>query len=315
MQRAISQCLSQISYQSTKLHRLHWCPKWYSLVLLLLLVSCGSQTAIETVVSSEPIRSDDAAQPAVSGDSAAPPEKHKTDSAIGSRPIDRSAIGAATSEPVEASEKSEHNLIALDTASPTAGSSVSTTARTVAQKDCQLLTTQLELNQCAQHNAQAAEASLATTYQLLMSSLPEPGNAALDMAQADWRTFRDLDCRFASDKYKGGSIAPLIYSDCIRERTVSRNVELSEPPVPSISYAEADGILNADYQVLMTMLSEERQLQYADVQLAWLDYRDSQCAFEATYGSATTAENQCLARLSDERNQQIQEVIEAARNS
>ncbi|MEE3719906.1 lysozyme inhibitor LprI family protein [Tumidithrix elongata RA019] len=45
-------------------------------------------------------------------------------------------------------------------------------------------------------------------------------------AQLAWISFRDRNCKFASERFQGGSIAPMIYSNCIERLTKQRTDEL-----------------------------------------------------------------------------------------
>ncbi|MEL6470560.1 MAG: lysozyme inhibitor LprI family protein [Cyanobacteria bacterium J06623_4] len=187
-----------------------------------------------------------------------------------------------------------------------------TSANRTAESDlsCEAPTTQLEMNQCAQQAYTIADAELNQVYQTLKSQLPTTGQQTLTEAELAWITFRDLDCGFDRDQYAGGSIAPMIYSDCQAEQTLLRTQELVQTELPEQSYEEADAALNQTYDSLLSVLREERQRAFVDVQLAWIAYRDRHCTFEVLYSQTVIEESQCLARMSALRTEQLQADIE-----
>ena len=176
--------------------------------------------------------------------------------------------------------------------------------------DCGNLNAQSAMNACAQKNYQAVDAELNQAYRLLIDGLPEGGQAALETAETAWIDFRDLDCGFERSQFEGGSVAPLIYYNCLEARTTARTDELYEPATIQTSYAAVDGELNAVYQTLMGVLSAPRQEDSAGAQLAWIEYRDRQCEFETAYGPGEISLDQCKARLSEKRTRQLQAAIE-----
>jgi uncharacterized protein YecT (DUF1311 family) len=102
--------------------------------------------------------------------------------------------------------------------------------------DCANATTQLDLNQCAQADWEAADAKLNDAYKTAIallkewdSALPaeEKGGAeALREAQRAWITFRDKTCEAEGYAMKGGSAAPLLIYGCMRRVTEARTADL-----------------------------------------------------------------------------------------
>lgn len=175
---------------------------------------------------------------------------------------------------------------------------------------CSRMATQQEMNRCAQERYQQANAELSNIYQDLQQGLPASGQQALSAAELAWVAFRDRDCTFAKDQFAGGSIVPLIYSSCLEAHTEERITELQQPQLPQLSYQAADDQLNATYQDLLAVLSESEADDITDVQLAWIEYRDRNCAFEILYSSDVIEESQCLARMSETRIAQLANDIE-----
>lgn len=178
------------------------------------------------------------------------------------------------------------------------------------ESDCQSATTQVDLNQCAQQEYDIADAQLNRAYRSLKIGLSDSAAQALTTAELAWIAFRDLDCTFISDQYEGGSIAPLIHSNCLSERTLTRTDEIRKPDLPASSYQAADQQLNERYQALLGRLSGSQKQEIADVQLAWIEYRDRNCAFEVLYSTNVIEETQCLARMSETRAAELQAIVE-----
>lgn len=97
----------------------------------------------------------------------------------------------------------------------------------VAQKlDCQKALNQQELNQCAALSAREADRKLNQIYQQLRKEQRNQSNTLLINAEEAWIKYRDASCAFSRSQFEGGSIAPLIYSDCIARLTKQRTQEL-----------------------------------------------------------------------------------------
>lgn len=177
-------------------------------------------------------------------------------------------------------------------------------------QDCGSLQKQQAMNACAYENYQTVDAELNEGYQMIKGLLPEEGKRSLETAELAWLKFRDLDCEFERSQFEGGSIAPLILNSCLESRTNIRINELYEPVTGQSSYAAADSALNVAYQGLTDAVSDARDEDLVEAQLAWIEYRDRHCKFESNYGAADITVDQCKARLSEKRTRQIRAGIE-----
>ena len=54
----------------------------------------------------------------------------------------------------------------------------------------------------------------------------ETGIASLKEAERTWISYRDIHCNAAAQRYEGGSIAPMIYSQCLTTVTEHRTADL-----------------------------------------------------------------------------------------
>jgi uncharacterized protein YecT (DUF1311 family) len=90
--------------------------------------------------------------------------------------------------------------------------------------DCDNASDQATMNQCAVQQNAAADKELNTLYQQITSRLKSnpDGKKQLVGAQRAWVAFRDAECRFSASGVEGGSVYPLIYSNCTTELTKAR---------------------------------------------------------------------------------------------
>ena len=90
--------------------------------------------------------------------------------------------------------------------------------------NCDNATDQATMNQCAAQQNKAADKELNALYRQITERLKDhPDSKKLLVgAQRAWIGFRDAECKFASAGVEGGSVYPLIYSNCVTELTKAR---------------------------------------------------------------------------------------------
>ena len=93
--------------------------------------------------------------------------------------------------------------------------------------ECGNATTQSELNACSAQQYQAADKKLNETYQAAIKRAAAPQRDLLKKAQQAWITLRDADCAFIGSGTEGGSVQPMIVSQCLAEKTVEREAFLA----------------------------------------------------------------------------------------
>ena len=91
---------------------------------------------------------------------------------------------------------------------------------------CAEAQSQAEMNICWGNQYKAADAQLNKTYQQLIARLDADEKAQLKNVEATWLKYRDANCEFVADQYKGGSIRPMIYAMCMADVTTNRTTEL-----------------------------------------------------------------------------------------
>ena len=98
--------------------------------------------------------------------------------------------------------------------------------RTKKSDPCANAQTQAEMNNCAGREYKAADAVLNQVYRQLVSMLDDEEKSQLKEAQTAWLKYRDSNCEFVADQYKGGTIRPMIHGLCLAEMTRNRTAEL-----------------------------------------------------------------------------------------
>jgi uncharacterized protein YecT (DUF1311 family) len=92
--------------------------------------------------------------------------------------------------------------------------------------DCTLLATQLDMNECSNANWGIADAELNRLWGILKPAADAQGQGdALLTQQRAWLGERDRRCEAERDQFAGGSIAPLVFWNCMEARTLERNRE------------------------------------------------------------------------------------------
>jgi uncharacterized protein YecT (DUF1311 family) len=111
-----------------------------------------------------------------------------------------------------------------------AGSGRAQSAPAYQVTDCSRLTTQMELNQCADANEKSADTALNTLYRQLMAEETDAGvRQRLVAAERAWIAYRDKECAYqVGPQQNGGSIWPMEMSNCLEQLTAARIAELSK---------------------------------------------------------------------------------------
>ncbi|EPC9993808.1 lysozyme inhibitor LprI family protein [Enterobacter ludwigii] len=107
-----------------------------------------------------------------------------------------------------------------------AGAALLLSANALAE-ECANATTQLEMNTCTAQQYQAADKKLNQTYQAAIKRAEAPQRELLKKAQQAWIALRDADCNFIGSGTEGGSVQPMIISQCLSEKTVEREAFLA----------------------------------------------------------------------------------------
>ena len=84
--------------------------------------------------------------------------------------------------------------------------------------------TQYDLNGCADASLKRSDAEMNTLYRRIRLRLKDDPDTLKQLvaAQRAWLAFRDAECAFASSAESGGSIYPMVYSNCLDGLTHKR---------------------------------------------------------------------------------------------
>ena len=94
------------------------------------------------------------------------------------------------------------------------------------------LRTQADMYEYAIKEYRILESDLNSTLKLLLADRDDLSQKALEQSQLAWLEYRNKQAQLASDQYKGGSIAPLIYVTEASSLTRQRIAELRQLLVP-----------------------------------------------------------------------------------
>jgi uncharacterized protein YecT (DUF1311 family) len=93
---------------------------------------------------------------------------------------------------------------------------------------CANAQSQLEMNICAGNEYKAADATLNQVYKQLMAILDDDEKLQLKEVENTWIKYRDTNCEFVADQYKGGSMRPMVQGYCLADMTKRRTAEIRE---------------------------------------------------------------------------------------
>ncbi len=91
---------------------------------------------------------------------------------------------------------------------------------------CAKAQSQGEMNICWGNEYKKADVVLNQVYRKLAAMLDEEPKAQLKEAQLAWINYRDKNCEFVADVYKGGSLRPTVLAICLFDVTNNRTAEL-----------------------------------------------------------------------------------------
>ncbi len=79
---------------------------------------------------------------------------------------------------------------------------------------CANAMTQADMTACSGKALEQANATLAKVYDALLKDLDADHKPILQKAEAAWETFRTAECELQGSQNLGGSIYPMVVSDC-----------------------------------------------------------------------------------------------------
>jgi uncharacterized protein YecT (DUF1311 family) len=90
--------------------------------------------------------------------------------------------------------------------------------------DCANAMAQRTMNECADLALRTADGELNALFKEAQRHLKGDTGAAKSLIAAEraWIAFRDAECAFSASSSKGGSIYPMVYSECLEKLTKAR---------------------------------------------------------------------------------------------
>jgi uncharacterized protein YecT (DUF1311 family) len=82
------------------------------------------------------------------------------------------------------------------------------------------------MNTCAAEDYATADAKLNSTYQAIIGGVDDATKQLLQTAQQGWIVFRNAECNYAASGSQGGSIHPMVVSECLTRLTNDRTRQL-----------------------------------------------------------------------------------------
>ena len=92
---------------------------------------------------------------------------------------------------------------------------------------CAAAQTQADMTICWGNQYKAADAKLNQVYRQFTAKLDDEEKIQLKTAQTAWLKYRDANCEFVADQYKGGTMRPMIAAICLADVTDNRTKELT----------------------------------------------------------------------------------------
>ena len=94
--------------------------------------------------------------------------------------------------------------------------------------DCNKNLNQTDLNICTAQEYKKEDQKLNKLYQAYTAKLGSAERKQFTEIQKSWVNYKDKDCQYAAQDYKGGSIYPMILNTCLTEKTKDRIDDLED---------------------------------------------------------------------------------------
>lgn len=88
--------------------------------------------------------------------------------------------------------------------------------------DCDGNLNQTDLNMCTAQEYKKADQKLNKLYQAYSAKLSSAERKQFTAIQKSWVNYKDKDCQYTAQGYKGGSMYPTVLNTCLTEKTEDR---------------------------------------------------------------------------------------------
>ena len=182
----------------------------------------------------------------------------------------------------------------------------------LATNPCASSQTQADLDICWGNRAKQADVQLNAAYKKAGADLRKMGvdPSVLVPVQLAWISARDKTCDFEESMNAGGTIAPMMYSECVDRMTRARTARIQNL-VTSLNAEgvraercnrlrpKSDAELNRVYGLLRKRdLTAAQRNALTSAELAWISYRDKACKVEG---------GDCMDALERERTSEMED--------
>lgn len=97
------------------------------------------------------------------------------------------------------------------------------------KQECDLATTQAQINFCAGQAADKVDRELNRFYRQIMSNITDgEQKLLLTESQQAWIKFRNADCAFERSFYAGGTLSTTVYLTCLEKLTRQRLQQIEQ---------------------------------------------------------------------------------------
>jgi uncharacterized protein YecT (DUF1311 family) len=171
----------------------------------------------------------------------------------------------------------------------------------VAALNCGATATQIDLDECAaaaqSRNTKMEAAALASAQDRTRN------NPLLHSSEVRWLAFRASACNYVYEAYAGGTIAPMLYSQCLADAAQARVRDIAlftgaANPRAAVPSPQVEAEHERIYGLLELLISPHERELLAKSEYAFLRYRDAACSH---------AKDGCATALTQTRTQQLKD--------
>jgi uncharacterized protein YecT (DUF1311 family) len=171
----------------------------------------------------------------------------------------------------------------------------------VAALNCGATATQMDLDECAAA-AQTRNANL-ETQALQAAAWRTYNDPLLHLTEQRWIDYRTSACNYVYQSYSQGSMAPMLYSQCLADAEQARVRDIRMfTGLPNLPAAIPDPKVKAEeervYGLLEGLISPHERDLLARSERAFLEYRDIACSH---------ARDGCATAITKTRTQQLKD--------
>ena len=117
--------------------------------------------------------------------------------------------------------------------------------------------TQLDMNQCAAIEFARVDSVLNVVWQEVIGEVEEHRVPMLRQAQREWIQLRDAECTFQAAEFEGGSMAPMVFANCLTFQTRERVAYLRRVLPDSYGHRLHSEVMETTYRLFNAMYERD----------------------------------------------------------